>query len=131
MPNTARWSIPNRFLVGALILYSVLLCAITFHVFFTAVHEGSPLNFASIVIQTLTTLFPPLLVLGIWKPHLTSALLFVGAAAILAITFTNAHAAAIESAGLVGVSLLFLGVPMLGSAIFFHLISGPIAPARL
>jgi hypothetical protein len=131
MPNPARWSIPNRFLAGALILYSALVCVLSLHVFVTAVHDGSPLNFASITVQTLTTLFLPLLILGIWKPRLASALLFAAAAAILALTFTNAHAAASETAGLIGASLLFLGVPMLGSAIFFHLLSRPIAPARL
>jgi predicted neutral ceramidase superfamily lipid hydrolase len=131
MPNPARWSIPNRFLAGALILYSALVCALSLHVFVTAIHDGSPLNFASIAVQTLTTLFLPLLVLGIWKPRLTSALLFAAAAAILALTFTNAHAPASETAGLIGASLLFLGVPMLGSAIFFRLLSRPIAPARL
>jgi hypothetical protein len=130
MPNPARWSIPNRFLAGALILYSALVCALSLHVFVTAVHDGSPLNFASITVQILTTLFLPLLILGIWKPRRASALLFAASAAILALTFTNAHAAS-ETAGLIGASLLFLGVPMLGSAIFFHLISRPIAPARL
>jgi hypothetical protein len=131
MPNPARWSIPNRFLAGALILYSALVCILSLHVFVTAVHDGSPLNFASITVQVLTTLFLPLLILGIWRPRLTSALLFAAAAAILALTFTNSHAAASETAGLIGASLIFLGVPMLGSAIFFHLISRPIAPARL
>jgi len=131
MPNPVRWSIPNRFLVGALILYSALVCALSLHVFVTAIHDGSSLNFASISVQTLTTLFLPLLILGIWKPRLTSALLFAAAAAVLALTFTNAHAAASETAGLIGASLLFLGVPMFGSAIFFYLISRPIAPARL
>ncbi len=123
MPNSARWTIPNRFLACALILYSAMVCILSLHVFYTAIHDGSPLNFASIAVQTLTTLFLPLLILGIWKPHLASALLFAAAAAILALTFTNAHAAASETAGLIGASLLFLGVPMLGSAIFFHRIS--------
>lgn len=125
MLKTARWTVPNRFLAGALILYSALLFAVSFHVFYTAIHEGSPLNFASIVVQTLTTLFLPLLILGLWKPRLASALLFAGAAAILALTFTNAHAAASTTAGMVGASLLFLGVPMLGSAILYHRISRP------
>jgi hypothetical protein len=131
MPNPARWSTPNRFLAGALILYSALVCALSLHVFVTAIHDGSPLNFTSIAVQTLTALFLPLLILGTWKPRLSSALLFAAAAATLALTFTNAHAAASETAGLVGASLLFLGVPMLGSAIFFYLISRPTAPARL
>jgi hypothetical protein len=130
MPNPARWSIPNRFLAGALILYSALLCAVSFHVFTTAIQQGSPLNFASIAVQTLTTLFLPLLILGLWKQRLTSALLFAAAAAILALTLTSAHSAASATAGLVGASLLFLGVPMLGSAIFFHLIARPTSPAR-
>jgi hypothetical protein len=131
MSNPTRWSIPNRFLLGALILYSALVCALSLHVFFTAIHDGSPLNFASITVQTLTILFLPLLVLGIWKPRFTSAILIAAAAVVLAVTFVNSHAAASESAGLVGASLLFLGVPMLASAIFFHLISRPIAPAHL
>jgi hypothetical protein len=84
MPNPARWSIPNRFLLGVLILYSALACVLSLHVFVTAVHDGSPLNFVSIVVQTLTTLFLPLLILGIWKPRLTSALLFAAATAVLA-----------------------------------------------
>jgi hypothetical protein len=129
MPNPARWSIPNRFLAGALILYSALLCAVSFHVFYTAIQQGSPLNFASLAVQTLTALFLPLLLLGIWKPRLTSALFFAAAAAILALTLTTAHRAQSGTAGLVGASLLFLGVPMLGSAIFFHLIARSAAPA--
>jgi len=131
MPNPARWSVPNRFLAGALILYSVLVLVLSLHVFFTAIHDGSPLNFASITVQALTALFLPLLVLGIWKPRLASALLFAAAAAILALTFTNTHAAASQTGGLVGASLLFLGVPMLASSIFFHLISRPTPPTRL
>ncbi len=129
MSHPARWSLPNRFLAGALIVYSATVCGLSLHVFLTAVHDSSPLNFASIAVQTLATLFLPLLILGIWKPRLASALLFTAAAAILALTFTNAHAPASETAGLIGASLLFLGVPMLGSAIFFHRISRPIPPA--
>jgi hypothetical protein len=130
MPNPARWSIPNRFLAGALILYSAMACVLSLHVFYTAIHDGSPLNFASIAVQTLTTLFLPLLILGIWRPRVASALLFAAAVAILALTFTNVHAAASETASLIGASLLFLGVPMLGSAIFFHLLSRP-TPASI
>jgi hypothetical protein len=130
MSTPARWSVSNRFLASALILYSALLCAVSLHVFYAAVHQGSPLNFASITVQTLTTLFLPLLVLGLWKPRLTSALLFAGAAAILALTLTTTHSAANGTAGLVGASLLFLGVPMLGSAIFFHRIARPTSPTR-
>jgi hypothetical protein len=129
MPNHARWSILNRILLGVLMLYSAFLCAVSYHVFFTAVHEGSALNFASVVVQVLTTLFLPLLILGIWKPRLTSAIFVAAAAVVLAVTFVNAHAAASETAGLVGASLLFLGVPMLASAIFFYLISRPTSPS--
>ncbi len=130
MPNPARWSLPNRFVVGTLILYSAFVFFLSGHVFYTALHDGLPLNFASIAIETFTALFLPLLVLGIWKPRASSALLFAAASAVLALTFTNAHAAASETAGLIGASLLFLGVPMLGSAIFFHLASRLIPPTR-
>lgn len=130
MANSARWTVPNRFVAGALILYSALVCVLSLHVFITAIHDGSPLNFASITVQILTTLFLPLLILGIWKPRLASTLLFAAAAAVLALTFTNTHATASETAGLIGASLLFLGVPMLASAIFFHLISRP-TPANI
>ena len=99
MPNLARWSVLNRIVLSVLMIYSALLCAISSHVFFTAVREGSPLNFASIAVQTLTTLFLPLLILGIWKPRLTSAIFAAAAAVILAVTFVNAHAAASETAG--------------------------------
>ena len=114
-----------------LILYSVLALALSLHVFFTAVHDGSPFNFTTITVQILTTLFLPLLILGIWKPRLTGAVLFVAAAAVLSLTLINAHAAASETAGLIGASLLFLGVPMLVSAMFFYLISRPLTPGRL
>jgi hypothetical protein len=130
MPNPARWSTPNRLLLGVLILYSALICVLSLHVFYTAIHDGSPLNLVIDTIQTITALFLPLLILGIWKPRLVSAILILAAAAIFAITIVNAHAAASETAGLVGASLLFLGVPMLTSAIFFYLISRPITPAR-
>jgi Na+(H+)/acetate symporter ActP len=130
MPNPMRWSIPNRFLASALILYSALLCAVSLHVFYTAVHQGAPLNAAAIAVQLLTTLFLPLLILGLWKQRLTSALLFAGAAAILALTLTTTRSAERSTAGLVGASLLFLGVPMLGSAIFFHRIARPTSPTR-
>lgn len=118
MSNTARWSISNRFLAAALILYSALLLGVSLHVFYTAVHQGSPLNFASIVVQTLTVAFLPLLILGIWKPRLASALLFAAAAAVLALILTTAHAATSGTTGLATASLLFLGVPILGAAIF-------------
>lgn len=131
MSSPARWSLPNRFLLGVLILYSALVCALSLHVFFTAIHDGSSLNFASIVVQSLTTLFLPLLILGIWKPRLTRVILIASAAVVLAMTFVNAHAATRDSAGLIGASLLFLGVPMLASAIFFHRICRPIAPTHL
>ena len=130
MSNPAHWSIVNRFIFGVLILYSALVCILSLHVFITAMHDGSPLNFASIAVQTLSALFLPLLVLGIWKPQLTIALLLAAAAATLALTFTNAHAPASGTAGLIGASLLFLGVPTLGAAIFFHFISRP-APANI
>jgi hypothetical protein len=130
MPNPARWSLPNRFILSVLILDSALVVFLSGHVFYTAMHDRSPLNFASVTIEIFTALFLPLLLLGIWRQRLSSTLLFTSAAAVLAITLTNAHAAPSETAGLVGASLLFLGAPMLGSAIFFHLLSRP-APANI
>ena len=130
MPNPTRWSVPNRFLAGALIVYSALLCAVSLHVFYTAIKQGSPLNAASITIQTLTTLFLPLLILGLFKSRLASAMLFASAAALLALAFTIGHSNTNGVSGLVDASLLFLGIPMLGSAIFFHRISRPTPSAR-
>jgi hypothetical protein len=128
MPNPTRWSIPNRFLAGALILYSALLCAVSLHVFLTAVHEGPRLNAAAITVQALAIVFPLLLLLGLWKPRLSSALLFAAGVLNLALTLTAGHNTTDAVTGLVGASLLFLGVPMLGAAIFFHRISRPATP---
>lgn len=129
MPNPTRWSIPNRFLAGALILYSALLCAVSLHVFLTAVHEGPRLNAAAITVQALAIVFPLLLLLGLWKPRVISALLFVGGILNLALTLTAGRNTADAVTGLIGASLLFLGVPMLGAAIFFHRISRHSSPA--
>jgi hypothetical protein len=125
MPNVTHWSIPNRLLLGAFLPYSAAVCVLSLHVFYTAIHNGSPFTFATITAQILSMLFLPLLILGIWKPRLASAFLFIAAAAVLALTLTNAHAPASETAGLIGASLLFLGVPMFASAIFLHLLSHP------
>ena len=128
MPNPARWSIPNRFIAGVLILYSALVCILSLHVFLTAIHDGSPLNFASITVQILTTLFLPLLSSASGRPASPAPCSSPQQPPYLALTFTNAHAAASETAGLIGASLLFLGVPMLGAAIFFLRISRPVSP---
>jgi hypothetical protein len=124
MPNPTRLSTLSCILAGILILYSASLCAVSLHILYTAIHEGSPLNFAAIVVETLTLLFLPLLIAGLWKPRLISILLFAAAAAILSLTLTTPHAAPSTTAGMIGASLLFLGVPMLAAAIFFHLIAG-------
>jgi hypothetical protein len=129
MPNPTRWSIPNRILAGALILYSALLCGVSLHVFYTAVHQGSSLNAAALSVQALAMAFPLLLLLGLWKPRVISALLFVGGILNLALTLTAGRNTADAVTGLIGASLLFLGVPMLGAAIFFHRISRHSSPA--
>lgn len=130
MSNPPHWTVPSRLLAGALIVYSALLLGVSLHVFFTAMGQGSPVNAAVILVQSLTALFLPLLIAGIWKPRAASALLFIAAAGTLALTLTHAHQAASATAGMVGASLLLLGVPMLGSAVFFLRISRPASMAR-
>ena len=73
--------------------------------------------------------FPLLLLLGLFQPRAASALLFVGGIINLALTLTAGRNTADAVTGLIGASLLFLGVPMLGAAIFFHRISRHTSPA--
>jgi hypothetical protein len=122
MPIIAKWSVWSKFYVISLLLYSALLCFVSTKVFVAAVQQHSPLKASDIVIQALMTLFLPMLILGIWKPRLTSGLLFAGAATDLALMLsTYAHPG--NMSGMLSASLLFLGFPMLASAILFHLIS--------
>ena len=132
MPNPPPWPVPARFLAGALILYSVLLCVVSWHVFSTTFFEGVATGRAAgvweigilgapgVIVFILTFLFPALLLLGLWRPRLAGAMLLAGAGVLLALTLTASHHAESASAGVVGASLLFLGVPMLGSAILFQ-----------
>ncbi len=129
MPNPNRWSIPNRILAAALILYSALLCGISLHVFYTAVHQGSPLTADALCVQALAMAFPLLLLVGLFQPRVTSVLLFAAGVLNLVLTLTAGRNTADAVTGLIGASLLFLGVPMLGAAIFFHRISRPTRPA--
>jgi hypothetical protein len=123
MPNVAKWSAWNKFYIAAFILYSALLCFVSSTVFVSALRQHAPLTASDLVIQALMTFFLPALLLGIRKPRLASGLLFAGAATDLALTlFMNTHVASNPS-GTLNASLLFLGFPMLASAIVFHLIS--------
>ena len=129
MPNLTRWPVSRRILAGALILYSALLGVLSSHVFYTTIHAGpDPGGFGSggtldapgVIVFTLTLLFPLFLVLALWRPRLASAMLLAGAAVLLALTLAAPHHTGSASAGVVGASLLFLGVPMLGAAILFQ-----------
>jgi hypothetical protein len=123
MSNVARWSAWNKFYVAAFVLYSALLCFVSSTVFISGLRQHASLTPSDLIIQTLMTLFLPLLLFGIRKPRLASGLLFAGAATDLALTlFMNTHTATTAS-GALNASLLFLGFPMLASAIVFHLIS--------
>ena len=123
MPSTTKWTIWSRFYVGAFLLYGGLLWFVSMSVFLAAIKHGARLKPPDIVIQSLMTLFLPILILGIWKQRLASGLLFAGAATDLALTlFLNAHTGN-GMGGLLNASLLFLGFPMLASALIFHLLS--------
>jgi hypothetical protein len=128
MRTIAKWSAWNKFYVAAFVLYSALLCFVSLTVFVSALRQHAALTASDIVIQTLMTLFLPVQLLGIRKPRLASGLLFAGAATDLALTlFLNAHART-NTSGALNASLLFLGFPMLASAIVFHLLSRPASP---
>ncbi len=121
MPSVAKWSTWSKFYIISLLLYSALLCFVSTKVFVSALQQHSPLKASDILIQALMTLFLPTLILGIWKQRLASGLLFAGAATDLALTlFLSVHTASSMS-GMLSASLLFLGFPMLASAILFHL----------
>ena len=125
MPNAVKWSTWNKFYVGAFLLYGGLLWFVSMTVFLAAIKHGARLKPSDIVIQSLMTIFLPILIVGIWKQRLASGLLFAGAATDLALTLFLNTRAGNGMGGVLNASLLFLGFPMLASAIIFHLLSRP------
>ena len=127
LENIVRWPVWAKFLAGALTLYAGLLCVVSLSVFISALRHGQHLHGADFVIQTLMTIYLPLLCLGFWRPRLSSGLLFTVAAVDLLLLFSSSTSGDSTGAMLAG-STLFLGIPLLGSALLFHYISR--APAR-
>ncbi len=105
-------------MMGALLLYSGLLCAVSVSVFVAAWRQGSPLKIDDILMQTLMTVFLPILVLGIWKQRIASGLLFVGTGVDIILLLTLGSRTGDGMATMIVGSIAFVGVPMLAAAIF-------------
>ena len=130
MRSAAKWTIWTKFYVAAFLLYGGLLWFVSTTVFLAAIKHGARLKPSEIIIQTLMTLFLPISIFGIWKPRVASGLLFAATASDLALTlFMDAHGAS-STTGIFNASILFLGFPMLATALIFHMLSRTASPTR-
>jgi hypothetical protein len=120
MPTAAPWPVWSKFLMGALILYSGLLCAVSLSVFIDALRNGWALKADDIEIQTLMALFLPLLLVGLRRQRLASGLLFLATGIDLLLILTVNRSTGDGTAAMLAGSVVFLGIPLLSSAIFLH-----------
>ncbi len=130
MRSPMKWTIWNRVYVAAFLLYGGLLWFVSTTVFLAAIKQHARLTLSEIILQTLMTIFLPLSILGIWKPRIASVLLFVAAAADLALTLSMHLHGAGTTTGIFNSSLLFLGFPTLATALLYQMLARTASPAR-
>jgi NADH:ubiquinone oxidoreductase subunit 3 (subunit A) len=123
MTNLRAWPVATKFLVGALILYSALLCGVSLTSFIQSLYEHWSIKAEDIVLQSLMTLFLPAVIVGLSRARLASGLLFVGVAIDLALLCFLSNSTGEGTAIGILSSLVFLGCPMLGAAILFRHLS--------
>jgi hypothetical protein len=122
--GTARsWPVWSRFLVGALMLYSGLLCVVSLSAFVQSLRQHWTLKADDFVLQALMTLFLPALVIGLRKVRLASGLLFAGTAIDVGLLLSVSNRTGDGTVAAIASSVMFLGCPMLGAAILFHFLS--------
>jgi hypothetical protein len=123
MSNPRSWPVWSKFLVGALVLYSALLCAVSLATFVQALRQHWALKAHDLVLQALMTLFLPALLVGLREARLASGLLFA-AVAIDLVLFLSLSSRTGDGTNAITVgSLIFLGCPMLGAATLFRRLS--------
>jgi hypothetical protein len=114
-----------KLLVGALILYSGLLCGVSLTTFIQTLHRHWMLKASDLVLQSLMTLFLPAVLTGLRRPRLASGLLLAGVALNLAVLCSLSSSMGEGTAIGIVTSLIFLACPMLGAAILFRRLSRP------
>jgi hypothetical protein len=118
-----QWPLWSKILYAALVLYSGWLCVVSISVFFEAWKQHWVLKAPDIAIQILMALFLPLLLLALWNIRAASGGLFLLALADAAMLLVPRGWLGDGTAAMFVGSLLFFGVPALGSAVFLHAIS--------
>jgi hypothetical protein len=117
------WPLWGKALFSALLLYSLLLCCVSLSVFVQSAMHGWNLKIVDIAMQLLMMFFPPLLLLGLWRPRLASILLITCAVADLMLLLSMSNRTGDGTGTMLIGSILFLGIPMLGAAILLRRLS--------
>jgi hypothetical protein len=129
MGNARSWPVWSRFLVGALMLYSGLLFVVSLLAFVQALRQHGALKTDDFVLQALMTLFLPALALGLHRGRLASGLLFLGTAIDVGLLLSVSSRSGDGTLAAIASSVVYLGCPMLGSAILLQFLSRRGVPA--
>jgi hypothetical protein len=124
-----RWPIWGKAVYIALTAYSALLSTVSISVFYQAIRQHWGLKLIDILLQSLMLLFLPMLLIGLWKIRLAASLLFLGAATNLGLLLSANRSTGDGITAMLAGSLLFLGTPMVASAILLRLLS-PSTPSQ-
>jgi hypothetical protein len=123
-----QWPLWSKILYAALVLYSCWLCVISLSTFVESWQQHWVIKASDILTQSIMALLLPLLLLAMANLRAASGGLFVLALADAAmLLLPHGWLGDGNTMMLVG-SLLFFGVPALGSAFFLHAISRRSAP---
>jgi hypothetical protein len=126
-----QWPLWSKILFGALVLYSGWLFVVSISVFFEAWKQHWALKAPDIAIQIIMALFLPLLLVGLRNTRAASGGLFLLVLADTAMLLVPSRWLGDGTAAMFVGSLLFFGVPALGSAIFLHAISRRLAAQKI
>ncbi|MGA8938246.1 MAG: hypothetical protein WB439_03695 [Acidobacteriaceae bacterium] len=117
------WPFWAKMLLGTLLAYSLLLCVVSLAVFVQAIKSGSPLHASDFCMQALMLAFFPLLAVALWRPRIAAGLLFAAVAINIGLLIATRNQLNQGAAVATLSSVAFLGVPMLGAAIFLTSLS--------
>ena len=120
LPTWRTWPVWARVLYGALLLYAALLCGVSLFAFIQSQHPRWNFELPDFTFQALITLFLPTLLIGLRRPRIASGLLFLGLAIDIVLTIVIGRSKSDLVRGLALSNVLFVGFPMLGSALFLH-----------
>jgi len=123
MSSIKQWPLWSKILFGALVLYSGWLFIVSLGVFYQAWKQHWALKAPDIVMQIIMAFFLPLLLVGFRNARAASGGLYILALADAAFLLLPSRTLGDGTSAMIVGSLLFLGVPALGSAILLHAIS--------